>query len=400
MVIFGIGATLPIFYIGSNIGLALGPVKACLAILLSCLLVSMLMLATSIIGARIRLSTYMLVQLSFGRVVARVINLLMFVMLIGYFSVTAEIFGGAISDMLKACLDIDWPPAIFVIVGGILMSLTAIFGFGILERFSAIAVPLLAVFMLVVLVVALLAGSDNLVSAPSGKVEPLTVGTAISTVIGANILMAVAGPDFARFARDDREAAKSVTGLLLGFPIIMFATAIPSVVTGQVDVMKIMLALSLAIPAFVVLSIATWTTNTVNVYSAALALAAVFPRIPQIRLAVFSCATGIVGAAIGVLHFFLDFAIYLGLIATPIAGVYVVDFFVLRQSAYYGDSVHKVKRIRWSATLAWIAGATWAICAFQLTMSQTGVAALDGLLLAMLGYALIGQLTKDDHGAR
>ena len=394
IVIFGVGATLPIFYIGSSVGLALGLYDAVLTITLSCLLVSILMLATSIIGARARLSTYMLVQLTFGRATATIINLIMFIMLVGYFSITAEIFGGAMSDMLSSYGGTSVAPRTFAILGGVLMSLTAIFGFGVLERFAVIAVPILALFMCTVLFVALLNGSDLGVVTASTDVQSLTIGTTISTIIGANILMAVSGPDFARFARNDKEALKSVTGLLVGFPIIMITTAIPSMITGEVDVMKIMLVLGLAVPAFIVLTVATWTTNTVNVYSAVLTLTAVFPRVAQIRLAILAAVIGIAGAAIGVLQFFFEFAIYLGLIATPIAGIYVVDFYVLRRKEYCEFDSRKIERIRWPSTLMWLTGAGWSILAYQLDTTISSIPAVDGLVLSMVGFLALQSIVR------
>ena len=385
IVIFGVGATLPIFYIGSSVGLALGLSKAAFAITLSCVLVGILMLATSFIGARSRLSTYMLMQLVFGRRIAQLINLIMFVILIGYFSVTAEIFGASIVDMLNSYTSIQWGATPVSVASAIVMALTAAFGFTVLERFSAIAVPILVAFMFFVFVTAISAG-DRSSLADSMATETLTIGTAVSAIVGANILMAVAGPDFARFTRNGKEAAKSVLGLLFGFPLIMLSTAILSIVTGEIDVMKIMLALGLAVPAFVILTVATWTTNTVNVYSATLALAAMLPNRSQIGLTFSACVIGVVTTYIGILDSFLELATYLGLIATPIAGVYITDFYVFRKEQYCDFDASKLENARWSATFAWGIGATCAITIHIMAWSITGVPAMDGLLLATFVY--------------
>ena len=151
VVVFGIGVTLPIFYIGSEISLALGLRKTSLALFGGCAIVGLMMIVTSIIGARTRLSTYMIIQFSFGRSLVRfLVNPLLAMTYVGYFAATGDIFGGAIREAVNAFYGIAIPKALCAFVGCVAMSLTAMYGFRFIERFSSLAVPLLALFMLYV----------------------------------------------------------------------------------------------------------------------------------------------------------------------------------------------------------------------------------------------------------
>ena len=82
---------------------------------------------TAIIGNRTRLSTYMLLHFSFGKKGTLFINCLIGITLLGWYAVTVEIFGEALTDSFKHLLGINVPISISIIGGSILMTITAIF---------------------------------------------------------------------------------------------------------------------------------------------------------------------------------------------------------------------------------------------------------------------------------
>ena len=385
VVVFGIGITLPIFFIGSQLTQALGFKTATLALVAGCAIVAALMTVTSIIGARTRLSTYMILQFPFGRRGVRPVNVLLATAYIGYFSATADIFGVAIHDALRAFYGWNLAQELCTLAGCVVMTLTAMFGFRLIERFSELAVPILALFMLYVVYLALRQTSIAEVAATAGS-GGISFGVAISTVIGANILMAVASPDLARYARDDVEAIKTVSGLALGYPIIMLVSGIPTLAMGETDIMKIMLGLGIAAPALYILVFSTWTTNTVNLYSAVLTLATVSTRSPDWRLALYASAIGTGGAVLGIMDFFLPFVLFIGIAATPLAGIYVVDFFVARRGNYDIETLAQAAAVKYQALIAWGAGAGCAWLATYGAVSLTSVPAMDSLIAASVVY--------------
>ena len=66
VLIAGTGLTLPILFLGSEIALAVGFKKALWAFGVSTIILTLMCMATTIIGNRSRLSTYMIMHFSFG----------------------------------------------------------------------------------------------------------------------------------------------------------------------------------------------------------------------------------------------------------------------------------------------------------------------------------------------
>ena len=384
VVVFGIGVTLPIFYIGSEISLALGLRQATYATFGGCAVVGLMMIVTSIIGARTRLSTYMIIQFSFGRGLVRyLVNPLLAMTYVGYFAATGDIFGGAIRDAMLEFYGIAAPKALCALIGCFAMSLTAMYGFRLIERFSSLAVPLLALFMFYMVYLVLQRSEFPSMWAEQGTGD-MSVGLAISTVVGANILMAVSEPDLTRYARTGWEGVKSVSGLAAGYPVIMLASGIPALAFGESDIMKIMVILGIAVPAVFILVFSTWTTNTVNLYSAVLTLAASFRQYSDRQLAVAASVLGTLGAVLGIMDLFLPFVLIPGIATTPVAGVYIADFFVVSRGAYSLRRLPFRPPVGYSALLAWIAGTGIATASSQALIVLTTVPAADGMITAFL----------------
>lgn len=389
IVVFGIGVTLPIFYIGSEISLSLGLRQAVYAMFGGCAIVGLMMVVTSIIGARTRLSTYMIIQFSFGRGLVRfLVNPLLAMTYIGYFAATGDIFGGAIRHALLEFYGIAPPKALCALIGCVAMSLTAMYGFRLIERFSRLAVPILAAFMCYV-VYLVLQRFDLQVLWEAQGIDEMSVGLAISTVVGANILMAVSGPDLTRYARTGWEGVKSVSGLAAGYPVIMLASGIPALAFGETDIMKIMVVLSVALPAMFILVFSTWTTNTVNLYSAVLTLAASFRQFSDRQLALAASVLGTLGAVLGIMDVFLPFVLFLGIATTPIAGVYIADFFFLGRKRYSLKRLPLQPPVGYSALFAWFAGIGTAVASSQSLLVLTTVPAVDGMITAFLLYTAL-----------
>ena len=205
------------------------------------------------------------------------------------------------------------------------------------------------------------------------------------------MLMAVSGPDLTRYARTGLEGVKSVSGLAAGYPLIMLASGIPALAFAETDIMKIMLILGVALPALFILVFSTWTTNTVNLYSAVLTLAASFHRFSDKQLAMAAGALGTLGAVLGIMDVFLPFVLILGIAATPIAGVYIADFFLLSGSDYRLERLSARPPVGYSALLAWIAGTGVAAAANQELLALTTVPAADGMISAFVLHAVLSR---------
>ncbi|WP_445735250.1 cytosine permease [Mariniflexile sp.] len=392
-IIVGIGVTLPTFYVGGEVAQAIGLSKSLWVFILVNLVLGVLCAITAIIGNRTRLSTYMLLHFSFGRKGTLFINFLIGVTLLGWYAVTVEIFGEALTDAFKHLLDVNVPIAVSIIVGSILMTLTAIFGFKIVERFSTLAVPLMIIFLVYVLYITIGSQSVESLFGIKGN-DSMTIIEAISAIVGLTILTPVLMPDFSRFARKDKDSLISVLALVIGFPIILLAGAIPSLITGEIDIMKIMISLSLTIPAFIILVFATWTTNTSNLYSTQLTLSTIFRKQKMAKLGIIASAIGTLVAVIGIATHFIELLSVLSVLIPPISAIFIADFFFIKKQKYDLNDFDKLPAFGIAAIVSWILSCTVAYLAYFNYISLTSISFFDSFIVAFIAYLVLKKIIK------
>ncbi len=126
--------------------------KAVLAALLAGLILCVMGCLTAIVSVRTRLTTYLLVQRSFGRSGAILVNIVIALVHFGWFGVNASFFGDAMVAGTQEVLGISGSFAAYVMVGGLLMAVTTIYGFRALDKLALFAVPILAAILTTVLV--------------------------------------------------------------------------------------------------------------------------------------------------------------------------------------------------------------------------------------------------------
>jgi cytosine permease len=335
----------------------------------------------------------MLLHFSFGRKGTKFINFLIGITLLGWYAVTVEIFGEALTDAFKHLLNVNVPTSISIIIGSILMTLTAIFGFKLVERFSALTVPLLIVFLIYVLYTTI--GSQSIESLLDIKGNnSMTIIEAISIIVGTTILTPVLMPDFSRFARTDKDSLISVLALVIGFPIILLAGAIPSLITGEIDIMKIMISLSLTIPAFIILVFSTWTTNTSNLYSTQLTLSTIFKKQKMATLGIIASVLGTLTAVIGIATHFIDLLSVLSILIPPISAIFIADFFFIKKQKYDIKDFDKLPDFGVSAIISWIMSCTVAYLAYFNHISLTSISFFDSFIVAFIAYLILKKIIK------
>ncbi len=110
--------------------------------------------ATALVGARANLSTSMILQFPFGRGGGRIVNSLLLLSILGLYSVTAAVFGGALAGAVGRTFGLSLPSFPFTIIGSALMVLAAIFGFRTIRVLASIAVPVLLALLAALLLAA------------------------------------------------------------------------------------------------------------------------------------------------------------------------------------------------------------------------------------------------------
>jgi cytosine permease len=392
MVIFGICLTLPTLYAGAITAEQLGFIGTAKAVGLASLVLSIMSIPAAIVGAETRLSSYLIIEFVFGRRGSDFVNALLGLTLLGWFAVTAGFFGETLAIAFEEMFAVSPPTWLLTLISSVLILITTIFGFKAIDRLALFAVPLLILFLLYVSNLSLADTSWETVLNTEGS-NPAYFSTAVSTVIGSLIVGVVLMPDLSRYARSVKDCVSaSVLGNGVGNCFSMLMGVAPAIVTGLLEPIAYMIALGLAGSAFVILVFATWTTNSVNLYSTTLAVAIIKPKIPEWKLTV---ACGVIGTAlamIGITDYFIGFLEWLGVIVPPVASIYLTDYFVLKQKNYsltLQDSLPDYDR---AAILAWMIGTAISAFTFVSEFSLSTIPTLDALLITAPIYLICRRL--------
>lgn len=398
LIVASFSIALPSFLNGAQTGLALGFREAVLAALVAGLVLCIGACLTSIISVRTRLTTYLLVQRSFGRHGAALVNLVIAVVHYGWFGVNVSFFGNAMVAATGQLYGIEGSFGWFVALGSVLMTVSTIYGFRTLDRLALVAVPLLGAILVAVCIAAV--RRHGVVLEPSATPPvSMSFGIALSALVGGNILTVAAMPDLSRYIRTSRGA---VLAMALSFPIaaplLMIAAALPALATGQTDIMALIVGFGFGVPALAMLVLSTWTINAANLYSASLSLSATFP---SVRPRIFTLIGGAIGACfalLGIIDAFIPFLLFLGLIIPPIAAIYVIDGFTAFRNKDAAESMQQLPAIRWPALCVWVGSVGISMLASMRDISLTTVPALDATIIAAIAYLLVRRLPLGQPG--
>lgn len=380
---FSIG--LPDFLNGGKMSLAIGLGPAVMAAFTAGVVLCAGGCMTALLSVRTRLSTYLLVQRSFGRHGAGVINTVMALIHFVWFGVNASFFGEALMTAAEAN-DLPGNYALFVIIGGMLMTGSTIIGFRALDKLALVAVPVLTIILVTVAILAV--RRYGIVTAPSpNPPEVMQFGIVVSALIGAYMLAVATMPDLSRFTRTKRGAiASMIFSFPLATPLMMLAAALPVLASQETSLMKLVVTLGLGTPVLFLLVLPTWTVNSLNLYSSSLSLGTTFPKVRQWMFIVVGGVVGTVFALMGILEMLIPFVLMLGLIIPPIAAIYVIDGLTTFRNADPAGSIRDLVPVRWQALGAWIGSVLIAVFASHMGWTLTTVPALDATLLAAVIY--------------
>jgi len=386
----GIVIALPAFIMGAELGFALGFWRSVVAFGCGAAILFVLALGTSTVGARTRLSTAMLMQFVFGSLGARVVSVALAITLTGWFGVTAQLFGESL-DVIAATLGIDLSATVYVLVGGALMILSAVFGIRGLQRLADMAVPVL---LLGLGAIAFWAFRD---AAPGSfsrtPQDTVSVGVGISAVVGAMAAGVTILPDLCRFASSPNHGRLAAfLTLALGVPTVLTLSAVPSVATGEGNLIAIMMMMGLGVPALLLLLFTAWTTNSGNLYSASLMMATVTRRIELNKLVIMIGIVGMGLAIAGISDYLIPVLLIVGYSIPPIASIYIVDFFVVRKGSSDWARHEQLPALRVAPLLAWGLAIVVAVLSSRHLITVTTIPACDSILTAAALYLGFYQL--------
>lgn len=390
----GVTICVPLFALGGQLGRHARYLDLVPAVILGAFIAAFFAILTGMVGRHARVPTAVIMRRAFGEAGGKVVAALLILALFGWFGVQTEMLVDSIQTLLRSGLDLRVPKVLLTIVCGALMSSTAIIGFRALGKVAYFAVPLLLVVIMVPTWVAF-ATHDVLpmMSAPAAE-APYSFGIIVSIISGGHMVAVVTAPDLTRFLRSSRDVVMG-TGISLGvaLPVLLLVAALLAVIYENADLIAVLVAAGVGVPALLVIVLATWTSNDKNLYESALSLSTLLPRWQRWQLTAAAGAIGTALATAGIFEHFVELLIFLGITIAPVAGVYLSDFHFERRR--YEPDYAAVDNVRWQAFAAWAAG----ILAGLLTLPRsshgfgvldmTGIPALDAMLIAATAYIVL-----------
>lgn len=319
------------------------------------------------VSAHTHLSMSFTCRRSFGIKGAKIIGIILCLSNFGWYAFQADLFGNTITSVIREMSGISYAPVIFTILGGLAMSVTAIFGFKAIKLLSEIGLPLF--FLLCVYAIiktAAVVPLEEIVNA--GPVSsPITIPVGVGIVVSSFAVGVTMVGDFSRFSKTGRDCTLGVSiGYFWGYIPVLLCGAFFNYAFKNWNIVEVMIvSLGMGVMGAVVLVIGQWTTNDNNLYTSVLGLMNSLDgisKMPRMRLTLLIGIISTAIAALGVYKYFVSFLSILGVFITPIGGILIADFYICNRKKY-DESMDTVKKgIKWDALLSWILASFTGLC--------------------------------------
>lgn len=382
---FGGIVSVPALLIGSTLIAALSFNTSIWAGLIGFSFVVLFMSFLSMAAVERRKATVALASSSFGENGAKIIVALVIgLSTLGWFGIQSNIAGASFSKILLEMGGPDIPIWATSVFWGIIMVLTAVFGFKYLKWLNYIAVPAIVLLLTYGLVITFKTHSfqEILDFKPASKMPFLQ---AIGLTIGFISVGGVISPDYNRFAATKRDAVLgSIFGIIPSALCLLAIGAILAITQGTYDIVEIFSSLGFPFFAMSILILATWTSNVMNIYSSGLAFNDLF-KLSDTSRSKTTLMVGIVGillAAIGILSHFMSFITLLTITITPIAGVMISDYYIAKTYQ------QKAQKINWIGIFSWGTGVV------LMLLMDSPVKNILGIVVGALVYYILKKIMK------
>ncbi len=381
---------LPVFVAGLEMYSKLTFMDTMIALIIGSAILTVIGATMGSIGARTRLSSYLLVRIAFGDRGAAVVNLAFAVSLVGWFGVNIDLFSGAAVRLAADVFGATVPAWPIEIGAGILMTVTTIFGFRAINVLASLLAPVLAVVTAMLLYGTFENNSIADLMAIE-KVATLTISDGVSAVVGGIIIGAIILPDITRFIRHWKGAIQVAFWAYMVVELVVFAVAgMAGAASGKTEVLDVMLHFGLGLGAFVIVIAGSWVLNSLNLYSTVLSVEATFPKLKGTLVTALLGAAGVGAAFLNILDSFLAFLSFLAVIFVPVAGVIITDYLLISRDAYCAETLDNNQMLSSKAFAAWAVGAAVAALINEgLIGSVLGVGVLDSVVISALLYGAL-----------
>lgn len=319
--------------LGATLGYGMSFWGAFWATMLGSVILQVLSWALGTAAAREGLSTSLLSRWAgLGKNGSAILGGVVAISMVGWFGVQNCVFAEGMLDITGI---LNYP--IWALITGLGITLLVAAGIRWIARFASIFVPL---FILAVIVSAVIVLQDHslieFLNSPHPGPE-LGFGAAVTIVAGGFIAGAICTPDYSRYLKDGKQVFwMTLIGTFVGELGMNLLAVILCHATGTQNVTDIMMATSGVLGVIIVVA-STVKLNDINLYSSGLGIATMINALFNVKVnrAAMIWGLGIVGTVLsilGVINYFQDFLTLLGVAIPPVAGIMVIDYYLLRRN--------------------------------------------------------------------
>jgi NCS1 family nucleobase:cation symporter-1 len=378
---FALGVVVAVIAIGSIAGAALVAVLAPL-------------------GSRLRVPSVIAARPALGFGGAALVAVLLYVSNFAWIAlnnvIAASACARAAADWLGPAAGVQTPWAIAL---GVLATAVVWRGPQAVARADRVAVPL----MLAVGAALTIACARSMPAAAAKPAVPITVMRGLDVVIGYQVSWILMFADYSRYTRSPRGSAIAIFAALAATSVWMMPLgAVAARAAGTDDPGAMMQAVGLGAGGAVLLTIATVTTNFVNIYMSSLAWKSLAPDAND---ALIVWSIGLVGTALSALPDvwlaqYTNFMVVLGGLLVPIGGVLVAHYYLAGTrrkapvtSALY-DQAGPFGGVSTAGLTAWIAAA---IVYFAANRATVVGGTIPALVTSVVVYTFIARFSENQN---
>ncbi len=349
--------SIPVFFIGGQLGFGLNLLDLVLATVIGGLILSVIGASTGRVGAITRCSTALIARATFGSRGAACISLFLAFGMAGWWAMQTEMFSGAVIKFLQT-FQLYIPREFVVLISGCAMITTAALGIKAIGRLAYLAAPLLLAGLSYGLYSLFVSnGWQRAISYQPDVHAAIGLGPAIATVVSVCIIGSAMNSDFTRFAINTKHALGYILSILLfSYPVVLILCGLMAIGFHTKEVFPHLAPPELSWLVLLLMILATWAVNDCNLYSSSLGLTAVFPYVRRSVLAILAGSFGVLLAEFRLAEHIMLFLNLVGILIAPISGVFIVGA-VDPRDPHDQNQIAPVSNWRIAPLLAWLGGA-------------------------------------------
>lgn len=393
--------SIPSLLVGNALVAGMGLSRALLVTLAGYAIIVLLMILQGIQSTDLGRPTVQVAGQVFGKKGSRtILSIILAIACLGWFGIQANVCGAALANLL-AEIGVHLPVPLASLICGLVMVVSAMYGIKVLRVISYIAVPLLIGISVFGLIEAFTGDSlQTIKNYKPAAVMSFTDGLAVT--LGSFALGAVIAGDYSQFSKKRSDVLKAALfGIIPAGLLMIGAGAVLTIAYRASDITATFLSITTPFIGGVILILATWKTNLVNVISGGFALINVFNVSKEKEKWAIGIAgtIGTVLAVIGILNYFTPIMSILSAMIPPVAGVMIASYWVLGK----GDKSRwqEVEGVNALGVVSWLAGAVIAcapvVLSFFPSLPQVPNQPLAGIVISFVvyyvGYRLSAQKT-------